>query len=138
MIKKHNISYFLVVSLAAALSQPIFFFLIECLHHVSVGKPLSEVWQSYDRYLTLILLMIGVLVLVTFLSGFGLLIINLLIRKYVKSIIWYKILILIPFYFVLLMVNYILFESDYIYHFLSMCISYTFYVFYFEPNRNIA
>lgn len=138
MIKKHNISYLLVVSLAAALSQPVFFFLIESLHYISIGKPLSEVWKGYDRYLTLILLMIGVLVLVTFLSGFGLLIINLLIRKYVKSIIWYKILILISFYFVLLMVNYILFESDYIYHFLSMCISYTFYVFYFQPNRNIA
>lgn len=138
MIKKHNISYLLVVSLAAALSQPIFFFLIECLHHVSVGKPLSEVWQSYDRYPTLILLMIGVLVLVTFLSGFGLLIINLLIRKYVKSIIWYKILLLLPFYLVLFLVNHLLFESDYGYHFLSMCMSYTFYIFYFQPNHNIT
>lgn len=117
MIKKYNISYFMVVSLAAALSQPVFFFLIECFHHISIGKPLSEVWKGYDRYLTLILFLISVSVLVTFLSGLGLIFINLLIQKYVKSVFWYKILLLLPFYFVLFLLNYLLFSSDYGYHF---------------------
>lgn len=135
MFKKYNISYLMVVILAAALSQPVFFFLIECFHYISIGKPLSEVWKGYDRYLTLVLFLIGVSVLVTFLSGLGLIFINLLIQKYVKSIFWYKILLLLPFYFVLFLVNYLLFSSDYGYHLLSMCLSYTFYIFFFQPNR---
>ena len=135
MIKKHNISYLLVVSLAAAFLHPILFFIIELLQTIISNKSVSLMWEGYINYLPLVLLSIVAFVSLTFLSGICLVLIHLVIRFYKLTEFWYKLLLILPFYIILFLINDFLFESDYEYHYFSMCLAYTFTVFYFHPKR---